>query len=150
MDASHHYWIQILGHYHPQINGQTYFTKVITLIWQAVLQVWKLQNDHLHPGSPEQEDCSYLKAAVNKIFFEAQWDPQLQVLVEHLDPEQIMSCPTCNIWQWVTHSNNHMHKHQKVQKLQACLCTKDICQYFPRCNLWPTCTSTDKNLLHPP
>jgi len=110
-------WIHLLGQYYPQINGWTYFTKVIMLIWKAVLQVWKLQNDHLHPGSPEQEDHSYLQAAVNQIFYEAQHDPNLHGLVEHLDPEQIMVCPTYSIQQWVLYSNNHMHAHCKVQKL---------------------------------
>jgi len=93
------------------------------LIWQAVLKMWKSQNNHLHPGSPEQEDCSYLQAAVNQIFFKAQRDLTLQALVGHLDPEQIMSRPTHCIRQWVTNSNNHMHAHQKAQKLQAHLHT---------------------------
>jgi len=143
-------WITLLGHYHPQINGQIYFAKIITLIWQATLQVWKMCNDHLHPDNSEQENCSHLQTAVNQIFFQAQQDPQLQVLVKHLDPEQIISCLTHCIHQWVTNSNNHMQAHLKVVKLQAHLCTHDICQYSPRHTPKPTCTSTDKNLLCPP
>jgi len=106
-------WIHLLGHYHPQINGWTYFTKVNMLIWKAVLQVWKLQNSHLHPSSHKQEDCSYLQAAVNQFCYEAQQDPYLHRLVEHLDPAQILSHPTCRIWQWVQYSNNHMHAYIK-------------------------------------
>jgi len=44
-------------------------------------------------------------------------------------------------------SHNHMHAHFKVAKLQAHLCTCNICQYFHRCNTQKT---TDKSLLCPP
>jgi len=59
-------WIKLLGHYHPQMNGLNYFTKIVTLIWQAVLKVWIIRNAHLHPGNPAQEDCSQLQATVNQ------------------------------------------------------------------------------------
>jgi len=68
-----------------------YFTKIITLIWQAVLKIWKLHNDHLHPGNPEEKECSQLQAAVNQIFFETQQDPLLQTMIDNLSPEQIMA-----------------------------------------------------------
>jgi len=63
-------WSELLQQYHPQINSIIYFAKIITLIWQAMLKVWKLHNDHLHLGNPEQEDHSQLQAAVHQIFFE--------------------------------------------------------------------------------
>jgi len=92
--------------------------KIITLMWQAMLKAWKLQNDHLHLGNPDQEDCSQLQAAVNQIFFEAQQDPQLQAMIKNLDPNQIMSHPTCHIRQWVFHNHIHMQAPTKVVKLQ--------------------------------
>jgi len=85
-------WIKLMNVYHPQVNVLQYFTKATTLIWQAVLKIWQIWNTHLHPGNPEQEECSYLQAAVNQIFYDIQWDPQLNALVvEHLTPEQIMN-----------------------------------------------------------
>jgi len=87
-------WICLLNHHHPQLNGSIYLTKIITLIWQSVLKIWKVCNDHLHPSNPEQEDHSQLQAAVNQIFFEACQDPILQTLVENLTAEQIMNRPT--------------------------------------------------------
>jgi len=140
-------WIILLGHYHPQVNGRHYLEKSVTMIWQLVHQVWALWNNHLHPGNHEQEDCSQLQAGVNQIFFEASQDPLLHALVENIDPEQIMAQPTHQIQQWVTNSNNHMWAHSKAVKLQAHLCTRDICQYFLQ---HTTQTSTAKNLLHPP
>jgi len=101
-------WIQLLGQYHPQVNGTHYMAKSVTLIWQLTLQVWAVWNTHLHPRNCEQEDCSQLQAAVNQIIFEASQDPLLHALVENIDPKQIMAQPTCQIQQWVTNSHNHM------------------------------------------
>jgi len=143
-------WHALLQLYHPHVNGNHYCTKVIQLIWQATLKIWKICNAHLHPGNPEHEDRSQLQAAVNQIFEEARRDPQLQVLVENIDPEQIMARPVRRIRQWVTNSNNHMRAHMKIAKLQARLRTRDIRQYFARCPPKPTCTPADKNLLWPP
>jgi len=61
-------WIPLLTHYHPQLNGLHYITKIVVLSWQSVLQVWGLRNAHLHPGNLEQEDRSQLQAAINQIF----------------------------------------------------------------------------------
>jgi len=81
---THTFWITLLDFYQPLVNGLQYFTKVVTVTWQAILQIWTLQNVNLPPDNPEQEECSQLKAAVNQIFFEAQQDPLLHVLVENL------------------------------------------------------------------
>ncbi len=64
-------WSALLQQYHPQINSIIYLANIIKLTWQAMLKVWKLHHDHLHPGNLEQEDHSHLQAAVNQIFFEA-------------------------------------------------------------------------------
>jgi len=85
-----------MNQYHPQVNALQYFTKVTTLIWQAVLKIWQNWNTHLHPGNPEQEERSQLQAAVNRDFYEVQQDPQLNALVEHITPEQIMNLPVGN------------------------------------------------------
>jgi len=131
-------WAELIQQHHPQINSNIYLTKCTTLVWQATLQIWKLRNEHLHPGNRDQEDRSQLQAAVNQIFAEASKDPQLQAMIENLSPDQIMSRPTWRIRQWVLHSNNHMRAHAKVVKLQAHLRTRDIRQYFPRRTPQPT------------
>jgi len=87
-------WIHMMNFYHPQVNGLQYFTKEISLKWQAVFQIWKIQNTHSHLENPEQEECSQLQAAVNQVFFEAKSGPLLQALIDHITPAQIMNCPT--------------------------------------------------------
>ncbi len=88
-------WVQALQTHHPQVNAIQYCAKCITLMWKAVLQVWTVQNRHLHPGTYKQEDQRNLEADVYQIFTEAQSDPNLQTLIEHLAPETILAWPTC-------------------------------------------------------
>jgi len=49
-------WVQALQTHHPHVNAIWYYATCITLVWKAVLQVWMVQNKHLHPGTYEQED----------------------------------------------------------------------------------------------
>jgi len=77
--------------HHPQLNGIHYHTKCITLIWEAVIKIWKLRNQHLHPSSYAQEDRTMLEAEVHHIFQEAQNDPILQDMINNTTPEQILN-----------------------------------------------------------
>ncbi len=123
-------WIDSIQAHHPQINGTTYYTQCITLIWKVVLQVWKIQNQHLHPSSYKQEDHSLLEAEVDHIFQEAQQDHILQDMIVTIMPEQILSCPTQQVWKWVTNSKNHIWAHHTATQLWAKLRTQDIRQFF--------------------
>jgi len=82
------FWIMLLGCYHPQVNWLIYFAKVVMLIWQAILNIWKLQNKHLHLGIPEQEECNQHQAAVIGIFFKGRQDPILQKMVKTSSPSK--------------------------------------------------------------
>jgi len=84
-------WVQALQTHHPQVNAIQYYTKCITLVWKAVLQVWAIRNRHLHPGTYEQEDRHNLEADIRQIFTKAQSDPNLQPLIEYLVPETILT-----------------------------------------------------------
>jgi len=53
------------------INAVHYYMKHIVFIWQAVLRIWNIQNQHLHPTNHLQDDCTQLQAAVNQIIHEA-------------------------------------------------------------------------------
>jgi len=107
-------------------------------------------NNHLHPSSHEQEDCSILQAAVHQIFNKARNDPTLSTLIKNLDPNQILSQLTCCVRQWVTISDNHIWAHHQAIQLWAKLCTQDIRQFFP----WKTWiippSAKDKNMFWPP
>jgi len=143
-------WIAGIQAHHPQINGTNYYTQCIKLIWKAVLQVWKIRNQHLHPSSYKQEDHSLLEAEVHHIFQEAQQDPILQDMIANITPEQVLRRPTRQVQKWVTHSKNHIRAHNKASQLRAKLKTQDIQQFFPQIITPPSSHTADKNLLHPP
>jgi len=124
-------WVQVLQTHHPQVNAVLYYAKCITLVWKAVLQVWTVWNKHLHPGTYEQEDPRLLEAAIRQIFAEAQSDPNLQPLIDNLEPDTILARPTRRVRQWVTNSKHHLQAHRKAQQLRAKLRTQDIRQFFP-------------------
>jgi len=143
-------WVTGLQAYHTQLNGTTYYTQCVTLIWKAIIQIWKLQNQHQHPSSYTQEDHSLLEAEVHHIFQEAQQNPILQDMVANTSPEQILSHPTRQVRQWTTNSKNHIRAHHKANQLRAKLKTQDIRQFFPHIPQPPTTTAANKNLLRPP
>jgi len=143
-------WVATLQMHHPQINGTNYYAQCVKLIWTAVLQIWKIRNQHLHPRSYEQEDRSLLEAEVHRIFQEAQQDFILQDMIANLTPEQVLQRPTRRVRQWVSHSNNHIRAHHKATQLQAKLKTQDIRKFFPWINSPPPSHAADKNLLRPP
>jgi len=64
-------WYTLLQKHHPQVNGNNCYTKILQLIWQATLKIWKMQNakQSSTPRNPKQDDCSQLQAAVNQILY---------------------------------------------------------------------------------
>jgi len=109
-----------------RINGVTYYTKCLMLIWQAdtestptpkVLWIGRLQ---------------HTQSSHSLNFHKARQDPILQEMIKHIEPDQILSHPTHWVWWWVTNSNNHIQAHLKAIQLFAKLFTQDIWQFFPK------------------
>jgi len=42
-------WAIMCNSYHPTVQGTSYYTASIVMIWTAVLKVWSIQNQHLYP-----------------------------------------------------------------------------------------------------
>jgi len=143
-------WVETMQQHHPQINSINYYSKCLTLIWEAVLKIWKIRNQHLHPSSYQQEDRTLLELEVQQIFQEAQQDFLLQDMLNAITPEQILSRNTRFVRQWVANSRHHIRAHQKAHQLQAKLHTQDIRTFFPRITRNPSSSTVDKNLLRPP
>jgi len=84
-------------------------------------QIWKIQNDHLHPCSYKQEDRSLLlEAAVHRIFNEAQQDPILQTMIEHIEPEIGSLVKFANGLLTVTTTSEHIAKWHSCKLNSAC------------------------------
>jgi len=125
------------------------FVQVLTLVWQAVLHVWTICNQHLHPTNHTSIDQTQLQAMVHQIFHDIQQDLNLQDLLAYTTPEIIMTKNIQHICQWVTNCHNHLNNQCKSAKLRTKLHTHDICRYFHHIPCPTAATTTDKNLLHP-
>jgi len=101
---------------------------------------WDLAHpQHLHPSSQPWAGGLQLitTGAVNQIFEDAWNDPTISLLVENLDPDdQILSPPTCRIWQGVhdQQCDNHLCAHHQAIQLRDKLGTQDMRQFSLRKN----------------
>jgi len=143
-------WAQGITASQESIKGVVFYSRVIILIWKAVIAQWQVRNTHLHPSNSIQEDHTQLEHIVYQIIQEAQADPALQDMVATLDPETLLRRPIKHIRHWITNSKNHMLAHQKASAIQAQLQTRDIRTYFPVLNATTEPGTNEKNLLRPP
>jgi len=102
-------WACVLNSKQTMLNGINFYSKVITIMWTAVLSQWGQCNSHLHPPNPIQDDRTQLQNQVYQILMiEAQSDPLLQDLVNTCNLEVCMRRPTKYIRQWINNSQNHI------------------------------------------
>jgi len=132
------------------IKGIVFYSRIILLIWKAVIEQWTIRNTHLHPTNSTQDDRTQLENIVYQIIQEAQADPALQDMVATVNPEVLLRRPIKHIRQWITNSKNHMIAHQKASAIQAQLKTRDIRTYFPVLSANTEPGTNEKNLLRPP
>ena len=114
------------------INGIVFYSRVIILIWQAVIAQWKVRNQHQHPPNRTEEDCTQLECRVYQIIQEAQADPNMQELITSVNPNVLLNRPIKHIRHWITNSKNHMQAQQKVASIWASLHMQDIWTFFQR------------------
>jgi len=55
-------WAHGLTASHSTIKGIVFYSRLLLLIWQAVLAQWKIQNQHLHPQNSKAKDHTQLNA----------------------------------------------------------------------------------------
>jgi len=84
-------WATSITAWSNAIKGLVSYSKVLLLIWQAVIGQWTLQNQHLHPKNAMVKDCTQLECIVYQIIQEAQADPNLQELVTCFESQVLLS-----------------------------------------------------------
>jgi len=109
-----HAWHTHIQAVSPRTNSCNIFAKVIQLVWQIVLGIWKLWNSHLHPPQTTCTDQSQVQLVVEQIFHKTSTDPNLQALLTHTTIEHIMSWPTKYIQCWITTRYNHIQAHKEA------------------------------------
>jgi len=86
-------WANSITVQNNSIKGIVFYSKVLLLIWQAILGQWNLQNQHLHPHNATVKDCTQVEHIVYRIIPEAQADPNLQDLVASFEPQVLLNRP---------------------------------------------------------
>jgi len=84
-------WANSITTSQQTIKGVVFYSRVIILVWKAVVEQWTLYNKHLHPPNAAMEDCTQLTQMVYHILQETQADPALQDMVMAFDPEVLLS-----------------------------------------------------------
>jgi len=142
-----------IGQSVPSVKNMHNSTKKVKLIWQSIIHIWKLHNQHLYPANHLQEDQTQLQATIQQNVHNAQHDP-IFITTFPISIPTSLAKPICKLRQWSTNSHNHMHAKLKIKKIQANLHTHNNKCYFlqkPKLLQPPTKpTATAKNLLWPP
>ncbi len=116
-------------------NGIVFYTKVIGLIWQYVLDCWNQRNQHLHASDSLPPDYQVLEAQVRHIVDTANNEPALANVAPTLTVEQIMQQPIPRIRGWAQRGAQHVHNYLTAAHKRAVLHTHDIRNFFqPRHN----------------
>jgi len=142
-------WITRLTHHSTQTNGTLFYAKVVQILWQWVLEIWKERNKNLH-DTQNTYDQTYLQLTVKQIFHDAAQHPSTMALIENQTTENILTRPIKIIRQWVECRQFHMRAQAKAAAIQAKLKTLDIRSFFQPKQWNSRPDTSEKNLLWPP
>jgi len=82
------------------VSGTIFYSQVITIIWQYILDVWQLCNADLH--LPQQHgDTNILEQQVQELFHQIQSDPILQPVAPTVTIAQLLQQSSAAIQEWV-------------------------------------------------
>ncbi len=84
-------WANSITAWNNTIKGIVFYSKVLLLMWQAVIDQWNSCNQHLHPKNVMVKDHTKLECIVYQIIQEAQADPNLQDLVTSFEPQVLLN-----------------------------------------------------------
>jgi len=105
--------LQAIYHHNPDIPNLRYLSKIISIIWSAVIQIWHICNCHLHPQDNNTNDQSQLRMTIENILYKANQHPTLEQTIQRISIDCLMTQTTCQINQWIAHSAQHLHDDNK-------------------------------------
>jgi len=123
-----------------KLNGDVFYSQVISILWAYILDCWKQRNHHLHSSDTAPPDFQVLAEQVWQILETSNNDPALAMNAPTQTVEQILQRSIPMICGWAQCSAQHMQNYLTVAHKCAILHTQDIRNFFkPRQNpdLWP-------------
>jgi len=118
------------------VSGTIFYSQVITLIWQYILDIWRLCNDDLHSPQLQHVTLNVLEQQVQQLFHQIMTDPILQSVAPSITITQLLQQSPQAIQEWVHTTKQHVQQYLSAAQQQAHLCTQDIQQFL--INLQPS------------
>jgi len=116
------------------VSGTIFYSQVITIIWQYVLDVWRLRNADLHLPQIQHVALNVLEQQVQQLFHQIQSDPVLQPVAPTITIAQVLRRSPAAIQEWVHTTKMHVQQYLSAVNQQARLCTQDIRQFLINLN----------------
>jgi len=112
------------------VSGTIFYSQVITIIWQYVLDVWRLCNADLHLPQIQHVALNVLEQQVQQLFHQIQSDPVLQPVAPTITIAQVLRQSLAAIQEWVHTTKMHVQQYLSAVNQRARLCTQDIRQFL--------------------
>jgi len=117
---------QITTNSQYKLNGTTFYTQVISLIWGYILDCWTQRNNHLHLPDQLPPDYHVLAEQVRRIVEVAHNDPALEHVAPTQTVEQILQQPLPRIRRWAQRGAHHVQNYLTATHKRAVIHTYDI------------------------
>jgi len=125
-------WAKAINHLHPglSLSGCTVIVLIIKTVWQYLLDLWKLRNQHLHQDAGQMSLPDYRQAVQTMFDQRHQLPPAAQEAVFYRPIDQILALPPAAIREWILRSQKYIQQQTCAAKKRAKLNTQDIRSFF--------------------
>jgi len=94
-------WSQAIYFHNPDIPNLRYLSKIISIIWSAIIQIWHICNHHLHLQENNTNNQSQLRMTIENILYKANQHTILEHTIQRISINHLMTQTTCQINQWI-------------------------------------------------
>jgi len=125
-------WAKAIDHLHPglPLSGCTVLVIIIKTIWNYLLNLWQLRNQHLHNDAGRLSLPDYQQAVQTMFDQRHQLPPTAQEAVFNRPIEQILALPPAAIREWIIRSQKYIQQQLRAAKTRAKIRTQDIRSFF--------------------
>jgi len=102
----------------------------IKQIWQYLLELWRLRNQHLHNDAGQSNLPDYRLAVQTMYAQHHQLPPTVQEAVFQRPIDHILALPPAGMRDWIIRSQKYIQQQIRAAKIRAKLNTLDICTFF--------------------
>jgi len=125
-------WATTIDKEHPRLkqSGEQIMIMIQKLIWQFILDTWKLRNQHHHHNATQLDLPNYRQAAISLYEQRAQLPPAAQEALYRQPLATVLDLPAPQLELWVVRGHKYFNKQVRAAKYQAKLNTHDIRTFF--------------------